>query len=600
MGADGNVLSVRYNEASMRRFMRKRALTAVALMLALLALTLWSGVPRAAASSTPTITITGYPGPGDGVVIGGGNWPYGDTISVTFDGAQLATTVARFRPAIAEPVGGASAGASFKVGVQIPLNTTVGPHTIAATDSSTNDTAQMAITVTAEWKQFGFSSANTRYNPYETAIGAGNVAQLTPAWTYQSTGSQCTVPTIVMPSVAQGNVVFFNQEYCQLVSLNATTGAVNWTAVNSYLSARTQPAIADGVIFDEAGYLLASSASTGVSLWQSPYQRYQVSPVVANGMVYVTGHWNFEVSGYSLEAYPASGCGQSTCAPVWSYPLTGGSEITTAVANGSVYFGNAGATESYILAVDAETGALQWSGAVTGDQEIHATAVDNGYVIFTADIPQGYPGAPGGTLYVFDAAGCGQALCQPLWTATNAAGWGASTAIANGVIYVGGLDNALYAFNELGCGQATCSPLWQSASLSQTASYSVAAPAVANDVVYYTSGATGEALAYDAKGCKATTCSPLWTYPLGLGSSVSSTAPPVIVNGMLYVSDSNNVLYAFRLPATTAQRSDASPSQTTSTPATPQLGPSQSSRFPSPSSRFQAIWAFRLSRYQGS
>lgn len=545
----------------MRRFVGRRALALVAvpLILALLGVTLFRSVRFAAASAVPTVTVTGDPAPGNTVMVTGENWPSEDTINITYDGAALATAVVRIHSSTVGPLG----SGAFNVGVQIPVNTTTGAHTIAATDPRTGATAQLTISVMAEWAQFGFSSANTRYNPYETAIGVGNVATLTPAWTYQATGGQCTVPGVVMPSVAQGNIIFTNQEYCQLISLNAATGAVNWTAANYYLTSDAQPVVADGAIFDEAGYLLANSFSTGASLWQSAYQRYQVSPVAANGMIYATGHWNNLVGGYSLEAYPAGGCGQATCAPLWSYSQSGGSEITTAVASGSVYFADFDlGSGNGLLAVDSAKGKLQWSGAVGSDQEVYETMADNGYVILTANIPQGYPGSPGGTLYAFNAAGCGLPTCQPLWTAYDAAGWGNAPAVANGVIYVGGKDGALYAFNEAGCGQATCAPLWKSVSLSQTTTAPVAAPAVANGVVYYTSGPTGEALAFNAAGCGAATCSPLWSYTLGLGSSVTSNAPPVIVNGMLYVSASDNVLYAFHLPATASKGSASQASPT--------------------------------------
>ena len=38
-----------------------------------------------------------------------------------------------------------------------------------------------------------------------------------------------------------------------------------------------------------------------------------------------------------------------------------------------------------------------------------------------------------------------------------------SPAIANGVAYIGSFDGRLYAFNADGCGQDTCQPLWSGA-----------------------------------------------------------------------------------------------------------------------------------------
>ena len=602
----------------MRRFVGRRALAffGVTLALALLGLALWSGAPFAAASSTPTITITGYPGPGENLMVGGGNWPYRDTITVTYDGAPLATTVARFRPSIAEPTGGASFGASFRVGVQIPVNTIPGAHTIAATDSQTSASAQTSITVVPEWPQFGFTAANTRYNPYETAVGPDNVANLTPAW---STALKFPVGG---PVVADGSVyVSTGNAGATYAALDPATGATRWSLFTPWGGADA-PAVYDGALYgnpsDNSGgtTFSAFNAANGNALWTAQSDGGFGEPLVANGMVYVVGIYPSTLGiTDGIGAFNPSGCGQATCAAAWSHTdVWGHVSLIPAVTSDSVYFGSAnggacqgcGVTMDHLVVVDPHTGALQWLGAIGDWQQSGTPVVDNGYVIVTANTEGGYPGnppAPGGTMYVFNAAGCGQTVCQPLWTVNSLTGWGPSVAVANGVIYVGDDDGSLEAFSEAGCKQATCSPLWMSPAttspISGQTAPSVSSPAVANGVVYFTDAIPNEVMAFNAGGCGGATCSPIWSYPFGARTTVAGS--PVIVNGTLYVSgdtsSATDGLYAFHLAATAA-RSGAS--QTTSTPGAPQRGAGQPSRSLSPSSRSRAIWAFRLSRYQGN
>jgi outer membrane protein assembly factor BamB len=96
----------------------------------------------------------------------------------------------------------------------------------------------------------------------------------------------------------------------------------------------------------------------------------------------------------------------------------------------------------------------------------------------------GAPAISGGTLYIssqtspdpnivgvvaaYDAGGCGQDLCQPLWTGINhASGFESSPAVAGGLVFVAKgpasgfpVDVGIYAFDADGCGGAdTCDPL---------------------------------------------------------------------------------------------------------------------------------------------
>lgn len=59
------------------------------------------------------------------------------------------------------------------------------------------------------------------------------------------------------------------------------------------------------------------------------------APAVANGVVYLGS------GDHSLYAYPASGCGQAVCSPLWSAMTGNAIDSSPIVANGVVYIGSA-------------------------------------------------------------------------------------------------------------------------------------------------------------------------------------------------------------------------------------------------------------------
>lgn len=98
-----------------------------------------------------------------------------------------------------------------------------------------------------------------------------------------------------------------------------------------------------------------------------------------------------------------------------------------------------------------------------------------------------YLGTDDGRLYAFDAAGCGAATCEPLWTAAPAGPVRSSAAVADGTVYVGSDDGNMYAFAATGCKKkATCTALWQFT----TGVPASSSPAVANGMVVVGAGDT--------------------------------------------------------------------------------------------------------------
>ena len=141
-------------------------------------------------------------------------------------------------------------------------------------------------------------------------------------------------------------------------------------------------------------------------LWSFATRSYvESSPVVANGVVYVTSD---DGKLYALNA--------STGAELWSYTTGNFFEGSPAVANGVVYFGS---VDNNVYALNANTGAKLWSYPAF---VISTPAVANGVV---------YIGSSDGNLYALNA---GAAAVEGY-----AAGGGAP-AVANGVVYVGCSD----------------------------------------------------------------------------------------------------------------------------------------------------------------
>jgi len=155
-----------------------------------------------------------------------------------------------------------------------------------------------------------------------------------------------------------------------------------------------------------------------------------------------------------------------------------------------------------------------------------------------------------GKLDVFDADGCGQLECPPLWQglAGNQSILDSSPTVAGDLVYIGGYDGNLYAFDAAGCGQALCDPLW----FGRTGGHIESSPTVVDGVAYIGSD-DGQLYAFDADGCGQTRCRPLWTGRIG--EPVFSSSPAVI-GGTVYVGSAHG-LVAFPAAGCGASRCDA-------------------------------------------
>src|SRR5215470_7348127 len=90
--------------------------------------------------------------------------------------------------------------------------------------------------------------------------------------------------------------------------------------------------------------------------------------------------------------------------------------------------------ETTINATNVKSLSLAWAGIAGNTIDSSSPAIVGGSV---------YIGSTDGKLYVFNGAGCGSDLCNPLWTGAVGGQIFSSPAVANGVVYVGSNNHTL-------------------------------------------------------------------------------------------------------------------------------------------------------------
>jgi outer membrane protein assembly factor BamB len=329
------------------------------------------------------------------------------------------------------------------------------------------------------------------------------------------------------PVVADG-VVYINSGDGNLYAFSAP-GTANcsgvpkvceplWTGKGGGGGSLTSVAVARGVVYtgDSGGNLSAFSASgtancsgtpkTCSPIWtaRTPTPSYLSSPAVVNGVIYVgASDSNFSAGHvYAFSALGTTNCSGTpkTCEPLWASSNVGPIVSSPAVANGVVYVGS----------------------------------MDK-------------------NLYAFSAAGTADCAgspkyCAPLWIGpTGGIIYASAPALAYNAVYVGAADGKLYSFGTSGTANCTgtpktCAPLWTGATGSPIDDSS---PAVANGIVYVGS-VNNNLYAFAADGstnCSGTprTCTPLRT----LAATGIINSSPAVADGVVYITTESNMLYAF-------------------------------------------------------
>jgi outer membrane protein assembly factor BamB len=171
--------------------------------------------------------------------------------------------------------------------------------------------------------------------------------------------------------VVFNNIVYFTA-YKTLYALDANTGALKWTYVATS-EIIGSVAIFNGVVYfgdyygsmTTSGKIYAINASNGSIKWTYTLseQSINVTPVVANGVLYITligKGWNQNYGFLALDA--------NTGALKWKNydaAFTANVLSTPALGNGLVFAGGAAGS---LFALDANTGVIKWSHAAIGGQ----------------------------------------------------------------------------------------------------------------------------------------------------------------------------------------------------------------------------------------
>src|SRR6266550_2676040 len=256
------------------------------------------------------------------------------------------------------------------------------------------------------WPQYGFNARHTLFNPSEQILNRSNVAALSLRWEY-TTGNGTGIAPLGGAALADG--VLYVPSYAQttFMAFDAETGASLWTYIG--LGTFSDPAVWRGHVY---------TASLDGNLYAFPTNCVGTfAPAVSDDQVFVSGD-------RGVYAFPAS-CA-TPCAPLWVASTQFSPAAAPTVADGFVLVADYQGT---VYAFDSATGNLKWRGTVAAIP--HAIAAAHGVA---------YLSSGNGELVAFAVAGCGQTVCNPLWTSAPSGLSLFTPTIANGVVYVGALD----------------------------------------------------------------------------------------------------------------------------------------------------------------
>ena len=228
---------------------------------------------------------------------------------------------------------------------------------------------------------------------------------------------------------------------------------------------------------------------------------------------------------------------------LWSYTTGGAVQSSPAVAHGVVYVSS---NDDTTYALKAGTGAVLWSYASEGPPGLDSPAVSDGvvYLGILAALNDstgavlwndggGYffeesPTLANGVIYlggIDEDYAWNASDGSLLWQVHYGYATASSMAFANGVVYFGTTNSRLYALDASDGGDIICGGPWPGSGYSS--------PAVANGVVYFAGGSGVSAL-------DTITCTLLWSY--SAGNTITSS--PAVANGVVYIGSDDNNLYA--------------------------------------------------------
>ncbi len=373
--------------------------------------------------------------------------------------------------------------------------------------------ASSATSPVEYWPSRLGGTRNSGFNPHETVIGPRGVGALEPVWS-----TAAGLPYGETPVVA-GRRVFLSCGDYDLCAFSTATGRRLWRVQGTTAA---WPAVSGGMVFTSAENhplkVVAVRADSGEQVWSRTFpDAGQMTdwPTVRNGMVYFGASDGYL---YALDA--------ATGAIRWRRNV--GGAVTPAFSREALFAVISGyGYAPHLRVYDAETGAEKWEAkfpvGVSG-----GPVVGNGYVFLRSEE---------GDVAAFDTGGCNASLCGAKWYAAAAVPRGTSPAVAGGVLYFADYRGGLYALSA-----DDGRRLWSSPPVQSEVDFP---PTVANGIVYVAN--EDQVRAFRATGCGSATCRPLWRQRTAHRSSWSSSAA-VLANGRLLLS-ADGALYRFSLPS---------------------------------------------------
>jgi polyvinyl alcohol dehydrogenase (cytochrome) len=239
----------------------------------------------------------------------------------------------------------------------------------------------------SEWRSFGHDLHNTRSNTVETDIGRGTVADLTLLWQHSG------VETTSTPAVVDG-VVYFADWDGRVLARSVADGAEVWTRDVSETSISPSLAVTDTRVFvgDQAGNFYALDRTTGAVVWSKsiddhpdadilssavPVDDIVIVGVASSELTQVKEDYTFRGSVVALaqddgaerwrvyvtEDDETSGAGVS----VWSSAAVDTERKLAFIGTGQTYEPPASPRADAVVAINYETGTLEWFRQFTED-----------------------------------------------------------------------------------------------------------------------------------------------------------------------------------------------------------------------------------------
>jgi len=295
------------------------------------------------------------------------------------------------------------------------------------------------------------------------AGGCGQALCTTPSWRSTTLGQIMDSPAVSHGVVYIGSQTSDNSNNGKLDAFSASgcgqaVCAPLWQGLAGKDSIlESSPTVANGSVFVGAfdGKLYAFNAggcgsATCQPLWRgSTGGSIESSPTVAGGIVFVGSDDGL------LYAFNASGCGAPNCPPVWTASIGGSAFASSpAVSGGVVYINSPHALSAFHASGCGRPACGPLWRAVDDVNFFNGSpAVANGRVYVALESGLG----------VYAAGGCARPTCNPLWIDFGSGAQAAivsSPTVANGVVYSGRNTGQVLAWNAAPCGQFVCQEIW--------------------------------------------------------------------------------------------------------------------------------------------